>query len=199
MSSYKIANPYIEGGFKNLFTASTPQEAAKKAWEGLSANFACELPRFGFSLEKLNDGTMSHFVVKEGISQKGGVKYAITQIHPKKDNLKEMLKEVQKKQSGGEEKHGDKHDKHKKREHVDDSSSSTSDVDDSSSDDSSDFDSEIYRRLKYKRLKNKVSPIFTYWWYDPTLYDLGSFYSPVFYSPSFTPYVEIYTTHTTFH
>lgn len=183
MSSYKIANPYIEGDFKNLFLASNRQQAAKKAWESLSEHFANNMPQFGFSMEKLNDGSLSHFVVKESAVKGGNVKYSITEIHPKSDTLKESLKAVQKKAGGKHEEK--KHEKH----HVDDDSSSTSSDSDFDLDDSS----ELSKQLKYKKMVNKSQQLFTYWWYDPTVYDLGSVYVPTFSSLVYTPVFEVKT------
>merc|ERR1711991_46559 len=63
-----------------------------------------------------------------------------------------------------------------------DSSDSESDV--------SDSDDYYYKKArKYVPSSSYSYPIY-YWWYDPYVYNLNSFYVPTFYAP-LSPYIEI--------
>ena len=57
-----------------------------------------------------------------------------------------------------------------------------------SSDSSSDSDSEIFS-VSQTYIPSFNQPIY-YWWYDPLVYNLNSFYIPTFYS-YVTPIIEI--------
>ena len=65
-SNYKFVNPHIEGDFKNLFSGKNHIDAARIAWEKLSTNFTNNLPKFAFTLEKVGDGKLYHFLPSQG-------------------------------------------------------------------------------------------------------------------------------------
>jgi hypothetical protein len=176
--SYKLINPYIEGSLKTTVSGKTQLEAAKSAWNKLSKNFTNNIPKFAFTLKNVSDGKLCHFLVKEKTSN-DTVNYTITELDISSSDkgvkdLKNKIKNL--KQSGGKAKRRRKRSKH---DDDDDDSSSDSDTDD------------LYNKIKYNNLLNKMYPI-TYWWYDPIAYAryIDTFYAPNFVAP-LSPYVEI--------
>lgn len=65
MSNYKVINPYFEGSMNTSFSGSDAKEAAENAWLAMSKFMTNNVPKFAFSLENLNDGSVHHLVVKK--------------------------------------------------------------------------------------------------------------------------------------
>jgi hypothetical protein len=180
MTNYRLINPFIQGDFKNLFTGKTQYDAALAVWEKISKFFANNLPKFPFTIEKINDHSLYHFIVKESLS--GGdnkvVNYKISELDLKlSDNqvkdLKDKVTKLQQSKKGGQ-----KEDPKKKKDEDDDSSSSDS------------CSSDVFKQLYWKQYYFN-RPVM-YWWYNPCLYRLPQVYIPTFVAP-LAPYIELQT------
>jgi hypothetical protein len=172
MSKYRLINPNIQGNLNNKFTGDSGIDAAKNAWDTISKYITNNVPKFGFTLENLKDGSLHHFSVKEDLEGEYA-KYDIQELNikMKSDDLNKFKSKVaksNKNMSGGK--------KHKDKDDDSSSSSSTSDY---------------LSSFKYNRLFNYPQPI-VYWWYDPYIYSFDSVYIPTFVAP-LTPYIEIAT------
>lgn len=180
MTSFRLINPYIEGSFKKIFTGNSAHDAATEAWNNLSKNFTNNVPKFAFTLEKLNGGTLHHYIVKEKIGNNKMVNYKLTEmdIKNKSEQIKNFKNNLKTIQNGG---------KKRREEEDDDESSSTSSDEDSES-------SEIFQKIRLQKFLKRDSPI-VYWWYDPMLYNMDYFYMPTFVS-TLSPYVAITTSNT---
>ncbi len=170
-SNYKFVNPHIEGDFKNLFSGKNHIDAARVAWEKLSTNFTNNLPKFAFTLEKVGDGKLYHFLVKEKINN-GSVTYKINGIDLNSREVDRLREKIGSLQKGGK----------RKRDRSDDDL----DLDD---DDELDDSDDMYNMIRYGK---RVSGPIKYWMYDPIAYAryMETFYTPNFIVP-ITPYVEI--------
>lgn len=188
MTNYKFINPHIEGEFKNLFSGNTAVDAAMNAWDSLSKYFKNNVPKFAFTLEKVNDGSLHHFVVKEKMNGGGSdVDYELKEITVKltKDdcvNLRNRVNAVSKNIQNGGKSHR-LHNLHRANKHDDSSTSSES------SSTSSDSSTDVFSRIKMQRSVMRNLPI-VYWWYNPLIYGFENFYLPTFTS-AINPYVEI--------
>jgi len=177
MTEYQLINPYIEGSFGRSFTGKDVLDVANKVWEGLSEHMTNNVPKFAFTLERTSDKKLFHFLVKESVSE-GNVDFSIEQMklqNTQKSNnqLKADLKKLneRKTQTGGKKK--------EKENDKDDSSSSSSE------------DEDILNRVMRPSYPTMGYP-FTYWWYNPVVYELDRIYVPTFVSP-LMPYVELST------
>ena len=178
-NNYVLVNPYVQGEFKNTLKAKNSSEAAKNFYKGLSEHFNNAVPVFHFSIQKggSGQGKFYHFVVKEKL-KKNGVSFSLEPY----DNIgggdtqafTNRLTTFKNKfaQDGGKKKSK----KHSKKSKVLDSSSD------------SESSSDNYKVVK-KYISNYDQPIY-YWWYDPSLYRLGSYYIPTFYTYT-TPVIEV--------
>jgi len=175
-TQYKLINPYIKGTFDNNFEGDSADEVALKCWNKLSSHFANNVPKFGFTLQRVSDGKLSHYKVTEGKKGKT-VEYVIKKATvDKKDEetLEKQVKDIEdNKMKGGK--------RRKHHRHLND------DDDDSSS--SSSYDIYKYGKYSYKY------PI-SWFWYNPQLYRYPSVYIPSFNIPStvsssWYPYVEV--------
>jgi hypothetical protein len=183
MPTYELVNPYIDGGMKKTFAASDSNKAADEAWSTLSQYITNNVPKFAFTLKKVDDGKLSHFVVKEGVSKSKDVDYSIKplDLNLTKKEEKAILSHINKmtknRLSGGAKK--------------DDSSSSSSSDSDKDKDDDSSSESDIYKKIRH--FKNKSQPL-NYLWCSPLLYSkdgqLESVYIPSFAYP-IVPYLEL--------
>ncbi len=154
MPNYELVNPYIIGGMKNSFSATDSKSAADNAWSSLSQYITNNVPKFAFTLRNINDGKLSHFLVKEKLNKDKSVDYSIKELKLKLNKEQEnyITKNIERIQNGGKKK--------------DDSESDSSD---SSSDSSDDSDSDdIYKKIRY--FKNKNQPL-NYLWYSPLIYN----------------------------
>ena len=173
-NTYVLVNPHIQGDFKSTITAKNSIEAGKIFYKGLSEHFNNAVPKFYFTIQKGSSGKGKHyhFKVKEN-RQKDNISFSLEPYEivggADLDSFNKKLNNFKNKfsQNGGK-----KSKKHKKSK---DSSESDSDSDD------------------YKRINTYVPVInqpFYYWWYDPAIYRLESYYVPTFYS-YVTPIIEI--------
>lgn len=181
-NKYVLVNPHVEGQFKTNTKAPNSIEAAKHFYKGLSEHFNNAVPQFHFTVQKgiSGKGKLYHFKVVENRKAEdvsftlepfeiaGGLNESA--FKNKLSNIKNKISQI-----------GGKHKKHKKSK--DDSSDSDSDSDSDSSSDS-------YTHIStYVPVLNQ--PIY-YWWYDPLIYRLDSYYIPTFYA-YMTPIIEINT------
>ena len=177
-NNYVLVNPYIQGEFKNTTKAKNSIEAAREFYNGLSEHFNNAVPKFYFTIQKggSGKGKYYHFKVSEK-RNKNDVSFSLESYDvvggADNDAFATKLNNFKNKfaQSGG--------DKKKKKSKSKDSSESDSDSSDSSND--------------YKRINTLIptynQPIY-YWWYDPGVYRLDSYYIPTFYT-YVTPVIEI--------
>ncbi len=188
MSSFQLVNPYIIGGMKKTFNGTTVHDAADKAWGNLSKYITNNIPKFAFTMKRINDGKLFHFIVKEHVAKNKLVNYSIKEMSLKLSSNEEanFIKYVDNLESqlGGKKK--DKKDKKHDDDDEDDDDSSSS-----SSSDSDDDDDDLIRRVRY--YKDKHQPL-NYLWYSPIVYNKNGGLTSV-YLPSFTypivPYLEL--------
>lgn len=173
MTNFQLVNPYIEGDFKSVFSGKSSYDAAQKAWDSLSEHLTNNVPKFGFTLERMNDKKLVHFVVKENIND-GLVDYKLIEhnVEMSDDEVSRLQDKVDnfRKQSGG---------RRKKR---DDSDSESHELDLSDS-------SEVYSKVMYNKYLHQSQPI-VYMWYNPLVYRFDTLFIPTFTVP-LTPYIEI--------
>lgn len=167
---YKLLNPHVEGTFKKVVAADKPADAGKKIWSNLSKHFSNTVPKFYFTLENTETGSLHHIEVGEKIKKNGDsqfVDYIISEYNnPRsKKDIDKFRKNLTKFQEGGKYK---------------------CDNDDDDLCDSS--ESDIYQMAK--RYKTTTQPPIYYWWYDPYIYKIDKLYLPSFVVPV-TPYVEL--------
>lgn len=176
-SNFSLVNPHIEGGFKTVASGQNAQEAAQKVWDRLSGYLTNNLPKFGFTLERVNDKKLFHFVVKESINE-GIVDYKLLEhdVNLTDQEIKDLRDKIQSfrdSQNGG-----------KRRHHKADDSSSSED-EDLDLDDSS----EVYAKVMRNKFVHQSQPI-VYFWYNPLIYRMDYLYVPTFVTP-LTPYIQI--------
>ena len=179
-NNYVLVNPYIQGEFKNTIKTKNSIEAAKVFYEGLSEHFNNAVPTFYFTIQKGNSGKgpYYHFKVKE-LRKKSNVSFTLepfdilgeVNIDAFTNKLTTFKNKIA--QIGGKKKKKSKH-----------SPSESSDSESSDSDSSSDD----YKRIN-TLIPNINQPIY-YWWYDPSIYRLDTYYIPTFYA-YITPVIEI--------
>lgn len=174
-NTYVLVNPYIQGNFKNKIIAKNSVTAGRAFYKNLSKHFNNAVPKFYFTIQKGESGKGKHyhFKVKEQ-RKEDDVSFTLEPYDivggANIENFSKKLESFKDKfaQAGGKKK------SKKSRKQVDSSE------DDESSDD-------------YKRINSYVpvvnQPIY-YWWYDPSVYRLDSYYIPTFYA-YVTPIMEI--------
>jgi len=192
-NNYVLVNPYIQGEFKNIIKSKNSIEAGREFYKSLSEHFNNAVPKFYFTIQKggSGKGKYYHFKVKE-LRKKNDVSFSLepydilgdVNIDAFANRLSTFKDKIA--QSGGKKKSK----KHKKSKHKSDKSESDSDFD---SDSDSDSDSLFDSSDDYKRVNSLIStidqPIY-YWWYDPSIYRLNTYYIPTFYA-YVTPVIEI--------
>jgi len=173
-NNYVLVNPHIQGDFNNTTKTKNSVDAARYFYKNLSEHFNNAVPKFYFTIQKggSGKGKYYHFKVKEN-RKNDNVTFTIEPYEIKggadTDKFTNKLNNFKNKfaQNGG---------KKKSKKSKKDSSESDSD----SSDD-------------YKRIDTYIpvvnQPIY-YWWYDPSIYRLDTYYIPTFYS-YITPVIEI--------
>lgn len=177
MPKFQLVNPNIDGNLNTSFFAHTPIDAAHIAWNTVSKYITGSVPKFVFTLQKVNGKELSHFVVKEQ-SSNSSVEFTLEELDskiPKKvsDKFISKLNAHKQQTAGGDKKsinnnHDDSHD----------------------SDDSDDSDNDaIYRKIRKQLHYHHIQPI-TYWWYTPWLYEVDYMYIPTFIQP-LSPYVYL--------
>ena len=182
-NTYKLVNPYIQGDMKTSLKSKNSVTAAKSFYKSLSEHFSNDIPKFYFTIQKGGSGTGKyyHFVAKE-VKKNDEVKFNIEAYTPSSvetniKNFESNLTQFKNKfeQAGG---------KSKSKSNSKSGKKSKSVLDDSDSD-FSDSSEEFYRRAQtYSPVVN--TPIY-YWWYDPQLYNIKSFFVPQLY-----PYISSY-------
>lgn len=191
-NKYTLVNPHIGGSFKTTVKAKNSVKAANYFYTKLSEHFNNAIPTFHFSIQKGGkaDNKFFHFQVNEKIKNKNVSftlqPYNIVGVFNSSeftDRLQNIKTKIQ--QMGGNDK--SKSDKTKDDKTKDDKSS------DSSSESSSDSSDLSISSDDYKRI-NTIIPSFNqpiyYWWYDPRIYKLNTYYIPTFYA-YVTPIIEI--------
>lgn len=187
---YKLVNPYIDGSMNISFEGENGIDAANKAWDTISENLTNNVPKFAFSLEKVNDGTLQHFVVSEMLSGNKDVSFSIDELSlgmtPIQEQVfKKLITESAEKRNSIQKQNGG----YRRRYEDDDSSVS------SSSSSTSSEEKELYNKLRYMKIEadsHKPVKKITYWWYNPTVYKLNNLYIPTFKVP-LSPYVQLNT------
>lgn len=180
-NTYVLVNPHINGSVETKLKADNSLQAAKKAYKNLSKHFNNNVPKFYFTLQKGTKGKYYHFEVKEK-KEDEKVNFSIQSYTIPGDDKKSVAEFEKKLQTfkGKVSAKGGKRKSSKKSKK--DSSDSESDV--------SDSDDYYYKKArKYVPSSSYSYPIY-YWWYDPYVYNLNSFYVPTFYAP-LSPYIEI--------
>lgn len=185
-NSYLLINPYIEGDMQKLFHSSSPQRAAKKAWENVSKFVAHYVPEMYITLEHAGKSSLYHFKIKETkIKNKQNPKQNIKfSIEPFTNNVssehittfKEKLEEAKLKGKEAKARHDKKVAKMKGGGKYDDSSS-----------DSDNDDSEYYKKSQRRKLIESQKYLIS-WWYDPLIYgSITEFIVPTLISPLYSP------------
>jgi len=193
MTNYQLVNPYIEGKFNTVFSGNTPQDAAIKAWDSVSQYITNNVPKFAFTMERLNDKKLYHYVVKENVKKNTRlVDYSISELNLSlTDTQIQTFRKQSDKMRHGKSANKDANDDdnqeggHFCRRHKRMNCRLTHDDDDSSSD----SDSDIYEQVKALKYRQMPQPV-VYWWYTPGLYNFESLYIPTFVVP-LTPYIEL--------
>lgn len=176
-NKYVLVNPYISGEFQSTVKANNSNEAAKMFYNNISEHFNNAVPKFYFSIQKGGSGKGKYYHYRSiEKRKKDDVSFLIKPYTIKGENMgafEQKLNDFKQKdiQNGGK----------KNKKHSKNSS-------DSSSDSDSDSDSEIFS-VSQTYIPSFNQPIY-YWWYDPLVYNLNSFYIPTFYS-YVTPIIEI--------
>ena len=182
---YVLVNPYIQGELKNSISSDNSINAAKNVYSKISEYFNNAVPEFYFTLQKGESGKGKYYhfqVIESRVDDNvtftlepydimGGAD--VNTFASNLDTFKNKFKQI-----------GGKTSKHSSKKKSESSSSSSSD---------SDSDSSIpIRRHKHKRINNYITtydqPIY-YWWYDPSLYKLNTYYIPTFYQ-YITPVIQ---------
>ena len=186
MPTYELVNPYIVGSMKKTFNAADSNEAANEAWGNLSKYVTNNVPKFAFTIRKVSDGKLFHYLVKEKLTKNKSVDFSMKELQLNLTPAEEItfsneIKKVEESAAG-------KLVGGKKKSRKDSSSES----DDSNSDSDSDSDSDlIYDKIR--NFRNKNQPL-SYLWYSPLIYNKDGNVSSV-YIPSFTypiiPYVQL--------
>lgn len=177
-NTYVLVNPHIEGDVKNRIKADNSVEAGKKIYKNLSEHFNNAIPQFYFTIQKGGSGTgkFYHFKVSEKIKN-DNVSFTLepytivggdnmSSFSDKLSNIKNKLE-----MSGG-----------KKTKKAQSKSKSKSKPKDSSDSDSS---SDMSSSDEYKYINTYVpvaSQPISYYWYDPSVYKLDTYYIPTFYA-----------------
>ena len=177
-NTYVLVNPNIDGSISTSIKADNSVSAAKKAYKSLSKHFNNNIPKFHFTIQKgtKGSGKYYHFEVKER-KEDDNVTFSIEKFNIK--NEKTQIKKFEKKLNNFKNKINSSGGKRSKK--------GKKDSDDSESSDYSDSDDAYYRRVRKYIPTNYNYPIY-YWWYDPYVYNLDSFFVPTFYTP-LTPYI----------
>lgn len=194
MTNYQLVNPYIDGKFNTVFSGNTPQDAAIKAWDSVSQYITNNVPKFAFTIERLNDKKLYHYVVKENVKKNTRlVDYAISELNLNLTDtqIQNFRKQSEKMRHGKNNNENDDADDQEgghycKRHKRHNCRHAVGDEDDDSS---SSSDSDIYRQVQAMKYRQMPQPV-VYWWYTPGLYNFESLYIPTFVVP-LTPYIEL--------
>jgi hypothetical protein len=182
--NFELINPYIEGTFKTIFTGNNAINAADVCFKSISTYIRNPMPSFYFTLKNMKGGKLHHFKVSEKLINGNTSDYVIAELdlNIEKQNIDTFEKKIDTLKSRQENKNNLKGGKSKKTldDFDDDSSSSSSD-----SDEPKNYSNKTYTEYVYQ----PQQPIL-YYWYDPYIYNIPTFYIPHFSLPV-TPLVEI--------
>uniref|UniRef100_A0A6C0J3A7 Uncharacterized protein n=1 Tax=viral metagenome TaxID=1070528 RepID=A0A6C0J3A7_9ZZZZ len=177
-NTYKLVNPYIKGEMKTSIKTKNSINAAKTFYKNLSEHFNNNIPKFYFTIQKggSGKGKLYHFEVSEKKTN-SEVSYSIKPYEVKGelsdkfvDTLKSFKSRYNKKGSGKSRKTSNKGKKRGKKSEKKDSPSDVNYWD-------------------YDYVPAVSQPLY-YFYYDPQVYKLDSFFIPTFYAYA-TPFIEI--------
>jgi len=177
-NTYKLVNPYVKGEMKTSLKTKNSMNAAKTFYKNLSEHFNNNVPKFYFTIQKggSGKGRLYHFEVTEK-KKNSEVSYSIKPYEVKgklSDKFVETLKSFKSRynKKGGE--------KLKKKQSYKGKRGK------SKGDSSSESDRDYYN---YDYVPSISQPLY-YFYYDPQVYKLNSFFVPTFYAYA-TPFIEI--------
>lgn len=179
---YELVNPFIDGEFKRIFTGKSSLDTAHKCYSELSHYMRAPMPEFMFTMRRIKDKQLVHYMVKENSTDETTVEYSITES--KIENTPEELQMFEKKLSeiSTEKTGGSSKEKKKSKKDKDESSSSSS----------SSLSSDSERKYSNKYLYNyRPNQPILYYWYYPMIYQTRHFIVPHFKVP-LTPLIQIY-------
>ena len=166
--TYNLVNPFIQGSIKTSVKADNSVKAANKLYENISEHFNNDVPLLNITIQKGTNGKFYHFQIKEKKANQEidwSVEPYVLKDNNKVKSFKNKLNNFKNKIKVGGKKDKDK---------------------DSSSESSIDSPHRNYKKYYYNTATFPIS----YFWYDPYIYSLDTFFIPTFYAP-LTPYIEI--------
>ena len=169
--TYTLVNPQILGSFETTVKADNSKKAGRQFYNALSEHFNNTIPRFFFTIQKGGSGKGKYYHFKV-IEEKDGdeVSYTLESVNNVKDS---KIKSFEKKRDAFQRK-------------CDQAGGGKKD-----SEDDDDFVSEDgTTRTFYSLFPTIWDYSIGYFWYDPYVYDLTTYYVPTFYS-YITPLIEI--------
>jgi len=190
-NTYKLVNPYIKGEMKTSIKTKNSINAARTFYKNLSEHFNNNVPKFYFTIQKggSGKGKLYHFEVIEK-KNKAEVSYSIKPYevksklsnkfvetlksfksrYNKKGNSNKNSKQFSRKESRKGSEGGGKSRRRSRRR----------------SKSSSESERDYY---DYDYVPSVAQPLY-YFYYDPQVYKLDSFFVPTFYAYA-TPFIEI--------
>ena len=159
MPTFELVNPFVVGNMKKSFNANTSKDAASNAWNSLSQYITNNVPKFAFTIRKVDSGKLYHYVVKEKLAKDKSVNFSIKELNLSltKEQESAFINQLEKLElsSQGKLVGGKK------------SSKESSSSDSSSTDSESSSEEDIYQKIRH--FKNKSQPL-NYMWYSPIVY-----------------------------
>ncbi len=169
MPTFELVNPYVVGTMKKTFNVESSNEAASQAWNNLSKHVVNNVPKFAFTIKKISDNKLYHYVVKEKLGKNKEVSFSIKELklNLSSSESSKFLSRVNQFDNSGKLTGGKKDD------------SSSSDSSDSSDSDSDSDTDEVIRKIRH--FKNRNQPL-SFLYYNPVVYNkdgnLASVYIP---------------------
>jgi hypothetical protein len=169
MPTFELVNPYVVGTMKKTFNVENSSEAASQAWNNLSKHVVNNVPKFAFTIKKISDNKLYHYVVKEKLGKNKEVSFSIKELklNLSSSESSKFLSRVNQFDNSGKLTGGKKDD------------SSSSDSSDSSDSDSESDTDEVIRKIRH--FKNRNQPL-SFLYYNPVVYNkdgnLASVYIP---------------------
>lgn len=124
--SYQLANPIIEGTFKNVYDAPTPITAADEMWKNLTEHIVSHVPNFMFTLKDVSSGRYYNFTVTENAVDSSYTIEKTPNISAGKKEFTELLTSIDNYNKVCEQKGGKSRKRYDKSSDSDSSSSSSS-------------------------------------------------------------------------
>ena len=169
MPTFELVNPYVVGTMKKTFNVENSSEADSQAWNNLSKHVVNNVPKFAFTIKKISDNKLYHYVVKEKLGKNKEVSFSIKELklNLSSSESSKFLSRVNQFDNSGKLTGGKKDD------------SSSSDSSDSSDSESESDTDEVIRKIRH--FKNKNQPL-SFLYYNPIVYNkdgnLASVYIP---------------------